>query len=380
MTPPEPVPLRRVTPVPHAPGRHQDDPVTTALFHSCDADPGIVRRGTRRFRYETADGRAVRDPDTLARIASLAIPPAWTDVWICADACGHLQATGRDAKGRKQSRYHPDFRAERERTKFDQLVVFGSALGTLRTTVARDLAERRPTPRRQTALVVHLLDRTGIRVGNEAYVRSNGSYGLSTLRTRQARVHGAAVTFRFVGKSGRRHTVSVEDRRLARLVAQCQDLPGQHLFTYLEDADAARPTVRVVDSTMVNEYLRDATGVDVTAKTFRTWLATTTVSQRLALEAMRDPEHVHTRVVLAAIDEAAALLGNTRSVCRASYVHPAVPASYEDRVLPTLWRAGPGRPTAGMSTVERRTLHVLRASAHEAAPRSEVEPRVGDAA
>ncbi|MEZ5248991.1 MAG: hypothetical protein R2713_07195 [Ilumatobacteraceae bacterium] len=136
--------------------------MASGLVHSCDAEPGIVRRGTRRFRYETPDGRPVRDPDVLARIASLAIPPAWTDVWICIDPCGHLQATGRDAKGRKQSRYHPDFRAERERTKFDQLVVFGAALGSLRTTVAHDLAERRPTLRRQTALVVHLLDRTGI--------------------------------------------------------------------------------------------------------------------------------------------------------------------------------------------------------------------------
>ncbi|MCB0998450.1 MAG: DNA topoisomerase IB [Acidimicrobiales bacterium] len=377
-----------MTPVPHAPERHRDGPVASGLVHSCDAEPGIVRRGTRRFRYETPDGRPVRDPDVLARIASLAIPPAWTDVWICIDPCGHLQATGRDAKGRKQSRYHPDFRAERERTKFDQLVVFGAALGSLRTTVAHDLAERRPTLRRQTALVVHLLDRTGIRVGNEAYVRANGSYGLSTLRTRQARVHGAAVTFRFVGKSGRRHTVAIEDRRLARLVAQCQDLPGQHLFTYLDESDGATPIVRVVDSTSVNDYLRDATGQDVTAKTFRTWLATTTVGHRLATEAMRDPERVDPRVVSAAVDEAAVLLGNTRTVCRASYVHPAVPAAYHERTLASSWRAGPARPTAGMSTVERRTLHLLRetsmrrdtAGAPHAPSRAGLGPRVGDAA
>ncbi|MEZ5248992.1 MAG: hypothetical protein R2713_07200 [Ilumatobacteraceae bacterium] len=164
-------------------------------------------------------------------------------------------------------------------------------------------------------------------------MRANGSYGLSTLRTRQARVHGAAVTFRFVGKSGRRHTVAIEDRRLARLVAQCQDLPGQHLFTYLDESDGATPIVRVVDSTSVNDYLRDATGQDVTAKTFRTWLATTTVGHRLATEAMRDPERVDPRVVSAAVDEAAVLLGNTRTVCRASYVHPAVPAAHHERTL-----------------------------------------------
>jgi DNA topoisomerase-1 len=373
----DPVPLRRARPVTtpspegdrRAPGSASGSglvapfDLTAALVHSCDADPGIVRRGTRRFRYETVDGRRVTDPDVLARIAALAIPPAWTDVWICADACGHLQATGRDAKGRKQSRYHPAFRAEREQTKFEQLIVFGHALTALRTRVAADLQERRPTERRQTALVVHLLDRTGIRIGNEAYARSNGSYGLSTLRTRQARVHGADITFRFVGKSGRQHTVTVEDRRLAKLVAQCQDLPGQRLFTYLDDDGQ----VRTVDSTLVNGYLREVTREDVTAKTFRTWIATSSVSSMLATHAVLDGGPPTKKVFLEAIDHAAGILGNTRSVCRSSYVHPVVEQTWFDGTIADHWRAGPRRPTAGLTTAERRTLHLLETAGAPAA-------------
>lgn len=342
-----------------------DTPVE--LVHTCDADPGIVRRGARRFRYEHADGRPVRDAETLARIASLAIPPAWTDVWICADACGHLQATGRDAKGRKQSRYHPDFRAERERTKFDQLVHFGDLLGPLRTRVARDLSERRPTERRQLALVVHLLDRTGIRIGNEVYAKTNGSYGLSTLRTRQAIVHGADITFRFVGKSGRKHTVTVEDRRLARMVAQCQDLPGQRLFVYLDDEGHAR----TIDSAQVNAYLRDITGADTTAKTFRTWIATSAASGHLALDLGTRAGRPTKQAFLRAVDHAAERLGNTRSVCRNSYVHPAVEQTYLSGAFDDVWRSGPNRPTAGMTTGERRTLHLLRTTADRTAT---VEP------
>jgi len=323
-----------------------------ALVHSVDAEPGIARRGTRRIRYERRDGLRVVDAPTLERIASLAIPPAWTDVWICSDPTGHLQATGRDAKGRKQSRYHPAFRMAQEQTKFDHLLVFGRSLTALRTKVAKDLAEPRPTERRQTALVVHLLDRTGIRVGNEAYARANGSYGLSTLRSRQARVSGADITFRFVGKSGRRHTIVVEDRRLARLVAQCQDLPGQRLFTYIDGDD--RPGV--IDSTLVNDYIRGATGQPMTAKTFRTWIATSAVSADLA--SSRAPAATK-REFLAAIDRAAAVLGNTRSVCRTSYVHPAVERTWFAGTLADTWRAGPRRPTAGLTTAERRTLHLL---------------------
>jgi len=326
-----------------------------ALVHSSDADPGIARFGIRRIRYEHPDGSRVADSLTLERIAALAIPPAWIDVWVCADPAGHLQATGRDAKGRKQSRYHWAFRTAQEQTKFDQLILFGASLAALRTRVARDLAERRPTERRQTALVVHLLDRTGIRIGNEAYARANGSYGLSTLRSRQARVSGAGIIFRFVGKGGRAHTIVVEDRRLARLVAQCQDLPGQRLFTYIDSDGRAR----AIDSTLVNDYMRDVTGQPMTAKTFRTWIATSAVSTDLASGGSPGGTK---REFLAAVDRAAAVLGNTRSVCRTSYVHPAVERTWFNGTLTATWRAGPRRPTAGLTTAERRTLHLLEAA------------------
>ena len=292
------------------------------------------------------------DAATLDRIRSLAIPPAWTDVWICADADGHLQATGRDARGRKQPRYHPDFRAERESDKFARLVEFGEVLGSVRTRVARDMADRRPTERRQTALVVHLLDVTAIRVGNERYARENGSFGLSTLRSRQARVHGADITFRFVGKSGRRHVVTVNDRRLARLVSDCQDLPGQTLFTWLDDDGVARS----IGSHHVNDYIREATGSDHTAKTFRTWTATSQVAAALVPYAATPTK----AAFLAAVDVAAARLGNTRAVCRRSYVHPEVETRFFAGDLADVWMEGPRRPTAGLSTAERRTLHLLR--------------------
>jgi len=239
-----------------------------------------------------------------------------------------------------------------EQTKFDHLLTFGRSLTALRTKVAKDLAQRRPTERRQTALVVHRLDRTGIRVGNEAYARANGSYGLSTLRSHQARLSGADITFRFVGKSGRRHTIVVEDCRLARLVAQCQDLPGQRLFTYM-DGDG-RPGV--IDSTLVNDYMRDVIGQPMTAKAFRTWMATPAVSADLA--SSRVPAATK-REFLAAVDRAVVVLGNTRSVCRTSDVHLAVERTWFAGMLADAWRAGPRRPTAGLTTVERRTIHLL---------------------
>lgn len=292
------------------------------------------------------------DAATLERIAHLAIPPAWTDVWICADPLGHLQATGRDQRGRKQARYHPRFRSEREDVKFAQLVEFGDALRRIRRSVERDLAGRQPTLRRQTALVVHLLDLTAARVGNEQYARANRSFGLTTLRSRQVRVSGAEVAFEFVGKGGRRHHLDVRDRRLARLIAQCQDLPGQRLFTFVDD----RGEALAVGSHHVNDYVRTASGAAFTAKTFRTWTATSAAAAVLAAD-RRPPS---TRGLLVGIDHAAALLGNTRTVCRASYVHPVVQQHYLEGSLPELWRAGPSRASASLTLAERRTLHVLR--------------------
>lgn len=324
----------------------------STLHHTSDAEPGIRRLGTRRFRYVHPDGSPVRDPGTLERIGRLAIPPAWTEVWISASPHGHLQATGRDAKGRKQSRYHPEFRAEREDVKFSSLVLFGEALSRIRSQVASDLAERQPTRQRQTALVVHLLDVTAMRVGNEAYVRQNGSFGLSTLRTRQAHVHGAQITFSFVGKSGKPHRITTYDRTIARLVHQCQDLPGQRLFTYLDEDGNAK----TIGSTDVNDYLRRSAAGDFTAKTFRTWTATNQVASDLGVST-EDPTKA---AYLRAVERAAQRLGNTRTVCRSSYVHPVVESSWFDGSLRDVWRSGPKRPTSGLGADERRTLHLLR--------------------
>jgi DNA topoisomerase-1 len=328
------------------------------LVHVSDRDPGIHRRGVRRFHYVDAHGRRVGDHATLERIASLAIPPAWTDVWICADPNGHLQATGRDQRGRKQGRYHPTFRSEREDVKFAQLVEFAHALSPIRRAVRLDLAGREPTLRRQTALVVQLLDLTAVRVGNEQYARANRSFGLTTLRTRQVRVSGAEVTFEFVGKSGRRHHIDLHDRHLARLIRQCQDLPGQRLFTFVDE----RGEPHTVCSQHVNDYVRQVSGAGFTAKTFRTWTATAAAAAFLAAD-RRPPTK---RGLLAGIDRAADLLGNTRSVCRASYVHPAIQERYLDGTLTDLWRSGPVRASAALTLSERRTLHVLTTHAADA--------------
>jgi DNA topoisomerase I len=322
-----------------------------SLVYGSDSAPGIVRLGRARVHYRGPDGRVVRDPETLDRIRRLAIPPAWTDVWISLDPTSHLQATGRDAKGRKQARYHPAFRAAQEEQKFSQLVDFGECLPALRRRVAGDLLERNPTETRQTALVVHLLDTTAVRVGNEQYARSNRSFGLSTLRRKQAAVQGSTVRLQFIGKSGREHTVELTDRRVAKLIAACQDLPGQTLFSYLADDG----TVHAVRSEHVNQYLRQHLDQPFTAKTFRTWIGTTMAAHHLA--AQREPTKGG---LLEAIDRAADRLGNTRAVCRASYVHPGIVDRYLDGTLPELWAAGPSRPTLTMSTSERRTLEVLR--------------------
>ena len=324
--------------------------VSESLRFSHDQMPGIRRTGTKRFRYRQHDDKPVGKAD-LDRIRRLAIPPAWTDVWISADPRGHLQATGRDAKGRKQARYHDEFRRERDNLKFSHLAEFAMALPRLRQRIEDDLRDRNATQERQTALVVNLLDRTAMRVGNDEYRRANGSYGLSTFRSRHAKVRAGDVVFSFDGKSGQRHRVEIHDRRLARLVGQCQDLPGQTLFSYLEADDQPH----AVTSEKVNDYIRAATSGDFTAKTFRTWIATTDAAQELAVSAS-EPSKAG---LLNAIDHAASLLGNTRAVCRASYVHPKIQSAYLDGELDAMWAAGPKRPTAFLMLGERRTLHVL---------------------
>src|SRR5262245_48526282 len=325
------------------------------LRHVSDAEAGIRRRGTKRFRYvDDETGAAVRHRPTLDRIEALAVPPAWTSVWICGDDVGHLQATGRDSRARKQYRYLPAFRALREHEKFADLIPFGEALPDLRRQVEANLNAGRLDAEVVSSLAVALLDRTLMRVGNEAYAKENRTYGLTTLRDRHAVIEGGTVSFRFAGKGGRRHELRVEDPQLARLVRRCRDLPGQQLLQWVDDDDARRP----LRSEDVNEVLRTVTGLPITAKTFRTWHASVHAAALLADAGEPSSAREANSVVVEVVDEVASELGNTRAVCRASYVHPAVVASFEEGVLGDWWRDGPTR-SAGRCTVEERRLLVL---------------------
>jgi DNA topoisomerase-1 len=302
------------------------------LRYSTDARPGITRRRAGRgFGYSRPDGTPVHDEVSLARIRALAIPPAWTDVWICADPVGHLQATGRDAKGRKQYRYHARWRAGRDDAKFEGLIDFARVLPRIRKRCEADLARPGLSREKVLAAVVRLLETTLIRVGNDEYARLNRSFGLTTLRTRHATVTGTRVRFRFRGKSGRQHEVGLRDRRLASVVRRCQDLPGQELFQYLGDDGEPHD----VASDDVNAYLREVSGADVTAKDFRTWAGTV-----LAFRALRalDPggdERAARRNVVEAVRFTSDRLGNTPAVARRSYVHPAVLEAYLEGSLGT---------------------------------------------
>jgi DNA topoisomerase-1 len=302
------------------------------LRYSTDARPGITRRRAGRgFGYSRPDGTPVHDEVSLVRIRALAIPPAWTDVWICADPVGHLQATGRDAKGRKQYRYHARWRAGRDDAKFEGLIDFARVLPRIRKRCEADLARPGLSREKVLAAVVRLLETTLIRVGNDEYARLNRSFGLTTLRTRHATVTGTRVRFRFRGKSGRQHEVGLRDRRLASVVRRCQDLPGQELFQYLGDDGEPHD----VASDDVNAYLREVSGADVTAKDFRTWAGTV-----LAFRALRalDPggdERAARRNVVEAVRFTSDRLGNTPAVARRSYVHPAVLEAYLEGSLGT---------------------------------------------
>ena len=298
------------------------------LRWSTDARPGIERRRAGRgFSYRAADGTTVRDANVIARIRALAIPPAWTDVWICTDPRGHLQATGRDARGRKQHRYHAAYREHRDGAKFDRMIAFAGLLPAIRERVDADLG-RPGLPRDKVlAAVVRLLELTLIRVGNEEYARLNKSFGLTTLRDRHATVDGSQIRFRFNGKSGKRHEVTLRDRRLARVVARCQDLPGQDLLQY-EDEEGE---VRDVRSEDVNDYLREAAGgADVTAKDFRTWAGTVLTYRALRALQPSETDREARRNVVEAIRQTSEALGNTPAVARKSYVHPAVLQAYLD--------------------------------------------------
>ncbi len=305
------------------------DPVQSAkeagLRYVSDTKPGIQRkRAGKGFRYIGVDGRPVRDRETLARIKSLVIPPAWKDVWICPEPKGHLQATGRDAKGRKQSRYHPRWREVRDETKYERMLLFGAALPRIREWVEHDLGLPGLPRRKILATIVRLMEVTLIRVGNTEYARENHSYGLTTMRGRHVQVDGSTITFKFQGKSGIRHTIDLNDRRLARIVQRCQDIPGYELFQYV-DSDGEAHTI---DSADVNDYLREVSEQEFTAKDFRTWAGSVLVSMTLREFEAFESETQAKKNVVQAIKAVAERLGNTPSVCRKCYVHPAVLESY----------------------------------------------------
>ena len=310
------------------------DPLTSAasagLHYVRDHRPGITRKmGALGFRYSRPDGRLLKSRTDLKRIRALAIPPAWKHVWICPDPRGHLQATGRDARGRKQYRYHPEWRAHREGDKFERLEAFATLLPVIRARTAADL-DKPGLPREKVlATVVRLLERSLIRIGNDEYAKTNKSFGLTTLRDQHVEVNGSSLRFAFRGKSGKRHSVDINDRRLARIVKQCRDLPGQELFQYVDEDGRTQD----VNSADVNTYLREITGADFTAKDFRTWFGTV-----LAVTALGEFRHADSKAaakkdILRAIEAVAGVLGNTPAVCRKSYIHPAILECYMDRSM-----------------------------------------------
>jgi DNA topoisomerase-1 len=307
-----------------------EDARAAGLTYVSDQDPGFSRRrsGTG-FSYRRPDGSPIDEP-TLDRIRALAVPPAWTDVWISPSPRGHIQATGRDQKGRKQYRYHPRWRQVRDEDKYDRLIAFGRALPRLRARVEKDLQERGLNRDKVLAAVVRVMEITLIRVGNEEYARENKSFGLTTLRDKHARIRGARAVFEFRGKSGKAHRTGFRDRRLARVVKACQDLPGQRLFQYLDDAGERR----AVESADVNAYLREAMGEDFSAKDFRTWAGTVNAARALAMQPGCAGAAEAKRNIVTCVKAVAGLLGNTAAVCRSAYIHPAVLKAYEDGVLP----------------------------------------------
>jgi DNA topoisomerase-1 len=365
-----------------APVESLKDPVESAqrvgLRYVSDQMPGIRReKSGQGFRYRFPTGDLVHDEQALRRIRSLAIPPAWTEVWICPDPYGHLQATGRDARGRKQNRYHPRWREVRDETKYARMIAFGQALPKIRRRVDRDLALPGLRRNKVLATVVRLLEVSLIRVGNEEYARENESFGLTTMRNRHVDVRGSTLRFHFRGKGAKWHEVDIQDRRLAKIVRSCQELPGQELFQYLDENGARRD----VNSEDVNNYLREITGQDFTAKDFRTWAGTVLAAVALREFQQFDSHAQAKKNVVQAIESVAERLGNTVAVCRKCYVHPEVLTAYLDGTLVTTLKRraekqiaeslGSMRPEEAavlaflrqrLATQEKRLQHQLRAS------------------
>jgi DNA topoisomerase-1 len=307
----------------------------SGLVYVDEQGPGITRkRKGNSFAYYGANGKLIRDRALLRHVRSLAVPPAYEDVWICSDPNGHIQATGRDERGRKQYRYHPRWRALRDETKYEHVVEFGKLLPRIRKRVAADM-KRPGLPRRKVlSTVVSLLEKTLIRIGNADYAKENKSYGLTTLRNRHVAVNGTELCFEFKGKSGKLWHLAVKDRRVARVVRACQEIPGQHLFQYLEP-DGSR---QAVTSSDVNAYLREITGRDITAKDFRTWAGTVLAAMALSEFASFDSAAAAKRNLKAAIERVAKRLGNTVTICRKCYVHPAILDAYLDGELLVNWQ------------------------------------------
>jgi DNA topoisomerase I len=351
---PEPVIPARVD-------EHRETAARAGLTYVSDGLAGIRReRAGKAWSYYAPDGTRITDRADLKRIASLVVPPAWTDVWICPDPKGHIQVTARDARGRKQYRYHPSYRDARDKSKFRRMLEFSEILPEIRERVERDLRARDLTRRQILATVVSLLDKTLIRVGNDEYARENRSFGLTTLRGRHVEIKGAKLQFTFRGKSGVDHTVAVTDRRLARIVQQCQDLPGYELFKYL-DADGKRQTISSDD---VNAYLRETTGRDITAKDFRTWAGTMLAAKELCAMGPAKTQKEAQRNMNKAIDAVAKRLGNTRAVCRKYYVHPGLVLAYLKGLTAPLPKPGPvpkqARREPGAPALRRDEVAVLQ--------------------
>jgi len=331
-----------------------------------------VRAG-KGFRYVSECGQRVVDRQELERIRALAIPPAWTDVQICVRSNGHIQATGRDARGRKQYRYHVRWRRVRDETKFGRMIAFAGALPAIRARVSKDSA-RTGLPREKVlAVVMQLLERTLIRVGNEEYAKQNRSYGLTTMRARHVNVRGPNISFHFRGKSGKEHVVDVRDRRLARVIRRCQELPGQELFRYVDQAG----TAHAIESADVNAYLRESAGSDFSAKDFRTWYGSLLAARALAGIARGVPHQKHVKTAMV---EVAEKLGNTPAVCRKAYVHPAVVDCYLRGDLKPLGRAfranrsAPGRRDGRLDAEERALLAILKTEVARQSASIELRP------
>jgi DNA topoisomerase-1 len=352
MATPRQLPPPELAKDPHAAAR------TAGLRYVTDTAPGIRRRKAGKgFNYVGPNGNTIRNRAELARIRSLAIPPAYTDVWICPLKNGHIQATGRDARGRKQYRYHPRWREVRDETKYSRMLAFSEVIPRIRSQVDRDLAQQHLTRKKVMATVVRLLECTGIRVGNDEYAKANNSYGLTTLKDQHVDISGSTLRFEFRGKSGKQYRVSVNNRRLARIVQRCQSLPGQELFQYL-DEDGRR---QVVSSEDVNQYLRDIGHEDFTSKDFRTWVGTNlAVTALKEIGPCRSSKQAKSNI-LRAIDKVSEQLNNTRAICRKYYVHPAILETYEAGTMLELLQNGTKqKAVAGLRSEEVALIRLLR--------------------